>query len=55
MLENKWTRIEKIVYVKDVSELGQKIRNIRFERNVSQCELSDASGISQNHVSKIEN
>ncbi len=37
------------------SEGGQILRGMRFKADVSQRELADAVGISQHHISEMEN
>lgn len=35
--------------------VGQQVKKLRYERNLTQVELSKKSGVSQNFISNIEN
>ena len=41
--------------MKEVKELGKKIKNLRKSKNITLMQLSELSGISQGYLSRIEN
>lgn len=41
--------------MKEKSEIGKTIKNIRIKSGLSQCEFAKKIGISQPHLSRVEN
>jgi len=49
-MPNKWTRRERRVY----KEIGERVRELRTDRELSQADLGDAAGLTRAGVANIE-